>query len=191
MGCSRCVAVPLSAPGSVQVMVPNSTLAEVQWEPVPLASVQGKLQGYKVQFHNNVTCMLEFLFFLQLCVTLFRCTTAVSVAFMKLNRSRSRRSRSWHSVGTVARDGCQASSPTASTTSSSGSLIIKEKVHQAKATDLRLLKGVCTDDSYVVVFVNQTFSSRLLVFSEEDWWPEMKLAISITLSYLQYLPKYL
>uniref|UniRef100_A0A3B5QZA7 Neural cell adhesion molecule L1 n=1 Tax=Xiphophorus maculatus TaxID=8083 RepID=A0A3B5QZA7_XIPMA len=38
---------PLSAPGSVQVTVPNSTLAEVQWEPVSNPSVRGELQGYK------------------------------------------------------------------------------------------------------------------------------------------------
>lgn len=64
------VAVPLSAPDSVQILVHNSTLAEVRWEPVPLPSVQGKLQGYKVQFHRNVTCMLESLLSLQLLVTL-------------------------------------------------------------------------------------------------------------------------
>uniref|UniRef100_A0A3Q3H0L2 Neural cell adhesion molecule L1 n=1 Tax=Kryptolebias marmoratus TaxID=37003 RepID=A0A3Q3H0L2_KRYMA len=40
--------LPLSAPDTVQVMVHNSTLAEVHWEPVSLSSVQGKLQGYKV-----------------------------------------------------------------------------------------------------------------------------------------------
>uniref|UniRef100_A0A671YZG0 Neural cell adhesion molecule L1 n=1 Tax=Sparus aurata TaxID=8175 RepID=A0A671YZG0_SPAAU len=40
--------LPLSAPDSVQIMVHNSTLAEVHWEPVSLPSVRGKLQGYKV-----------------------------------------------------------------------------------------------------------------------------------------------
>uniref|UniRef100_A0A3Q0SBE9 Neural cell adhesion molecule L1 n=1 Tax=Amphilophus citrinellus TaxID=61819 RepID=A0A3Q0SBE9_AMPCI len=39
--------LPLSAPESVQVMVHNSTLAEVHWEPVSTPSVRGKLQGYK------------------------------------------------------------------------------------------------------------------------------------------------
>uniref|UniRef100_A0A8C9ZSD0 Neural cell adhesion molecule L1 n=1 Tax=Sander lucioperca TaxID=283035 RepID=A0A8C9ZSD0_SANLU len=39
--------LPLSAPDSVQVMVHNSTLAEVHWEPVSFQSVRGKLQGYK------------------------------------------------------------------------------------------------------------------------------------------------
>uniref|UniRef100_A0A3B3Y8W5 Neural cell adhesion molecule L1 n=1 Tax=Poecilia mexicana TaxID=48701 RepID=A0A3B3Y8W5_9TELE len=41
---------PLSAPGRVQVTVPNSTLAEVQWEPVSNPSVRGELQGYRVLF---------------------------------------------------------------------------------------------------------------------------------------------
>uniref|UniRef100_A0A3P8NBS5 Neural cell adhesion molecule L1 n=1 Tax=Astatotilapia calliptera TaxID=8154 RepID=A0A3P8NBS5_ASTCA len=40
--------LPLSAPESVQVMVHNSTLAEVHWEPISPPSVRGKLQGYKV-----------------------------------------------------------------------------------------------------------------------------------------------
>ncbi|XP_032360954.1 neuronal cell adhesion molecule a isoform X9 [Etheostoma spectabile] len=44
--------LPLSAPDSVQVMVHNSTLAEVHWEPVSLQSVRGKLQGYKVYFRR-------------------------------------------------------------------------------------------------------------------------------------------
>ncbi|KAM9327316.1 neuronal cell adhesion molecule a [Pholidichthys leucotaenia] len=44
--------LPLSAPDSVQVMVHNSTLAEVHWEPVSLPSVQGKLQGYKVIYYR-------------------------------------------------------------------------------------------------------------------------------------------
>uniref|UniRef100_A0A673BRE0 Neural cell adhesion molecule L1 n=1 Tax=Sphaeramia orbicularis TaxID=375764 RepID=A0A673BRE0_9TELE len=39
--------LPLSAPDSVQIMVHNSTLAEVHWEPVAAPSVRGKLQGYK------------------------------------------------------------------------------------------------------------------------------------------------
>ncbi|XP_070848182.1 neuronal cell adhesion molecule a isoform X6 [Chaetodon trifascialis] len=45
--------LPLSAPDSVQIMVPNSTLAVVHWEPVPLPSVRGKLQGYKVYYHRE------------------------------------------------------------------------------------------------------------------------------------------
>ncbi|XP_065807211.1 neuronal cell adhesion molecule a isoform X10 [Labrus bergylta] len=45
--------LPLSAPDSVQVMVHNSTLAEVHWEPVPSPSVRGKLQGYKVYYHRE------------------------------------------------------------------------------------------------------------------------------------------
>ncbi|XP_032444842.1 neuronal cell adhesion molecule a isoform X14 [Xiphophorus hellerii] len=43
---------PLSAPGSVQVTVPNSTLAEVQWEPVSNPSVRGELQGYRVYYRR-------------------------------------------------------------------------------------------------------------------------------------------
>ncbi|XP_043963815.1 neuronal cell adhesion molecule a isoform X12 [Gambusia affinis] len=43
---------PLSAPGSIQVTVPNSTLAEVQWEPVSDPSVRGELQGYRVYYRR-------------------------------------------------------------------------------------------------------------------------------------------
>ncbi|XP_014901110.1 neuronal cell adhesion molecule a isoform X6 [Poecilia latipinna] len=43
---------PLSAPGRVQVTVPNSTLAEVQWEPVSNPSVRGELQGYRVYYRR-------------------------------------------------------------------------------------------------------------------------------------------
>ncbi|XP_019116046.2 neuronal cell adhesion molecule a isoform X3 [Larimichthys crocea] len=42
--------LPLSAPDNVQIMVHNSTLAEVHWEPVSSPSVRGKLQGYKVYY---------------------------------------------------------------------------------------------------------------------------------------------
>ncbi|XP_053270886.1 neuronal cell adhesion molecule a isoform X1 [Pleuronectes platessa] len=45
--------MPLSAPESVQVMVHNSTLAEVHWEPVSHPSVRGKLQGYKVFYQRE------------------------------------------------------------------------------------------------------------------------------------------
>ncbi|XP_060933773.1 neuronal cell adhesion molecule a isoform X3 [Limanda limanda] len=45
--------MPLSAPESVQVMVHNSTLAEVHWEPVSFPSVRGKLQGYKVYYQRE------------------------------------------------------------------------------------------------------------------------------------------
>lgn len=40
--------VPMVAPGNVHVTVVNSTLAEVHWDPVPLKSVRGHLQGYRV-----------------------------------------------------------------------------------------------------------------------------------------------
>ncbi|KAM9334917.1 neuronal cell adhesion molecule a [Symphorus nematophorus] len=45
--------LPLSAPDSVQIMVHNSTLAEVHWEPVSFPSVRGKLQGYRVYYHRE------------------------------------------------------------------------------------------------------------------------------------------
>ncbi|KAK5876912.1 hypothetical protein CesoFtcFv8_026216 [Champsocephalus esox] len=45
--------LPLSAPDSVQVMVHNSTLAEVHWEPVSSPSVRGQLQGYKVYYRRE------------------------------------------------------------------------------------------------------------------------------------------
>ncbi|XP_069012927.1 neuronal cell adhesion molecule a isoform X9 [Embiotoca jacksoni] len=45
--------LPLSAPDNVQVMVHNSTLAEVHWEPVSFPSVRGQLQGYKVLYRRE------------------------------------------------------------------------------------------------------------------------------------------
>ncbi|XP_064878410.1 neuronal cell adhesion molecule-like isoform X4 [Oncorhynchus nerka] len=42
--------LPVQAPDSVQVLVLNSTLAEVHWEPVPLKTVRGHLKGYKVYY---------------------------------------------------------------------------------------------------------------------------------------------
>ena len=39
--------VPMVAPGNVRVNVVNSTLAEVHWDPVPLKSIRGHLQGYR------------------------------------------------------------------------------------------------------------------------------------------------
>ncbi|XP_041692900.2 neuronal cell adhesion molecule isoform X4 [Coregonus clupeaformis] len=42
--------LPLQAPDSVQVLVLNSTLAEVHWEPVPPKTVRGLLKGYKVYY---------------------------------------------------------------------------------------------------------------------------------------------
>uniref|UniRef100_A0A667Y950 Neural cell adhesion molecule L1 n=1 Tax=Myripristis murdjan TaxID=586833 RepID=A0A667Y950_9TELE len=44
---------PLTAPENVQVMVHNSTIAEVHWEPVPTSSVRGKLLGYNVYFQRE------------------------------------------------------------------------------------------------------------------------------------------
>ncbi|XP_061495938.1 neuronal cell adhesion molecule isoform X5 [Rhineura floridana] len=42
--------LPMVAPGNLQVQVVNSTLAKVQWDPVPLKYVRGHLQGYKIYY---------------------------------------------------------------------------------------------------------------------------------------------
>ncbi|XP_075285619.1 neuronal cell adhesion molecule isoform X12 [Opisthocomus hoazin] len=42
--------LPMVAPGNVQVHVINSTLAKVHWDPVPVKTVRGHLQGYKVYY---------------------------------------------------------------------------------------------------------------------------------------------
>ncbi|XP_064174838.1 neuronal cell adhesion molecule a isoform X6 [Anguilla rostrata] len=42
--------LPMAAPGSVQVLVQSSSLAEVHWEPVPPRAVRGRLKGYKVYY---------------------------------------------------------------------------------------------------------------------------------------------
>uniref|UniRef100_A0A8C2N022 Neuronal cell adhesion molecule n=1 Tax=Cricetulus griseus TaxID=10029 RepID=A0A8C2N022_CRIGR len=42
--------LPMVAPGNVHVNVVNSTLAEVHWDPVPLKSVRGHLQGYRIYY---------------------------------------------------------------------------------------------------------------------------------------------
>ncbi|XP_047245997.1 neuronal cell adhesion molecule a isoform X10 [Girardinichthys multiradiatus] len=44
--------LPLSAPDNVQVTVPNSKLAKVQWEPVSNPSVRGELKGYRVYYRR-------------------------------------------------------------------------------------------------------------------------------------------
>ncbi|KAM6895818.1 neuronal cell adhesion molecule a isoform 7-T7 [Xenentodon cancila] len=44
---------PLSAPENVDIMVHNSTVAEVHWQPVSLSSVRGKLQGYTVYYRRE------------------------------------------------------------------------------------------------------------------------------------------
>ncbi|XP_033844967.1 neuronal cell adhesion molecule a isoform X2 [Periophthalmus magnuspinnatus] len=45
--------LPLTAPDRVRIMLQNSTLAEVHWEPVSMPSVRGKLQGYKVYYRRE------------------------------------------------------------------------------------------------------------------------------------------
>ncbi|XP_036926524.1 neuronal cell adhesion molecule isoform X11 [Sturnira hondurensis] len=42
--------LPMVAPGNVQVTVVNSTLAEVHWDAVPLKSIRGHLQGYRIYY---------------------------------------------------------------------------------------------------------------------------------------------
>ncbi|XP_062990074.1 neuronal cell adhesion molecule isoform X5 [Elgaria multicarinata webbii] len=42
--------LPMVAPSNLQVQVVNSTLAKVQWDPVPLKYVRGHLQGYKIYY---------------------------------------------------------------------------------------------------------------------------------------------
>ncbi|XP_039199406.1 neuronal cell adhesion molecule isoform X7 [Crotalus tigris] len=42
--------LPMIAPGNLQVQIVNSTLAKVQWEPVPLKFIRGHLQGYKIYY---------------------------------------------------------------------------------------------------------------------------------------------
>ncbi|KAF7669865.1 hypothetical protein LDENG_00128950 [Lucifuga dentata] len=42
--------LPSEAPHNVQVMVLNSTLAQVHWDPVPPKSLRGHLRGYKVYY---------------------------------------------------------------------------------------------------------------------------------------------
>lgn len=47
--------VPMVAPGNVHVNVVNSTLAEVHWDPVPLKSIRGHLQGYRAS-ERDLSC---------------------------------------------------------------------------------------------------------------------------------------
>ncbi|XP_004677001.1 PREDICTED: neuronal cell adhesion molecule isoform X9 [Condylura cristata] len=42
--------LPMVAPGNVRVSVVNSTLAEVHWDSVPLKSIRGHLQGYRIYY---------------------------------------------------------------------------------------------------------------------------------------------
>ncbi|XP_008304415.1 neuronal cell adhesion molecule isoform X1 [Stegastes partitus] len=47
--------LPIGAPGNLQAVVINSTLAEVHWDPVPFHLIRGHLKGYKVYYwrkHN-------------------------------------------------------------------------------------------------------------------------------------------
>ncbi|KAM7181482.1 neuronal cell adhesion molecule isoform 4-T4 [Macrochelys suwanniensis] len=42
--------LPMVAPGNVQVHTVNSTLAKVHWDPIPLKTVRGHLQGYRIYY---------------------------------------------------------------------------------------------------------------------------------------------
>ncbi|XP_071374130.1 neuronal cell adhesion molecule-like isoform X9 [Centroberyx affinis] len=42
--------LPVAAPDNVQVLVLNSSLAEVHWDPVPPKAIRGRLKGYKVYY---------------------------------------------------------------------------------------------------------------------------------------------
>ncbi|XP_010888111.1 neuronal cell adhesion molecule isoform X15 [Esox lucius] len=42
--------LPIQPPDNVHALVLNSTLAEVRWEPVPVKTVRGHLQGYRVYY---------------------------------------------------------------------------------------------------------------------------------------------
>ncbi|XP_041933918.1 neuronal cell adhesion molecule a isoform X7 [Alosa sapidissima] len=51
--------LPSAAPASVKVEAGNNTIAEVSWEPVPMATVHGKLQGYKVYYWREKSLLQE------------------------------------------------------------------------------------------------------------------------------------
>ncbi|XP_071753608.1 neuronal cell adhesion molecule-like isoform X24 [Centroberyx gerrardi] len=42
--------LPVAAPDNVQVLVLNSSLAEVHWDPLPAKAIRGHLKGYKVYY---------------------------------------------------------------------------------------------------------------------------------------------
>ncbi|XP_036432699.1 neuronal cell adhesion molecule a isoform X5 [Colossoma macropomum] len=50
---------PTMAPESVKVLVQNSTLAEVHWEPIPPSTVKGKMLGYKVYYWKEKSLQKE------------------------------------------------------------------------------------------------------------------------------------
>ncbi|KAL7867499.1 hypothetical protein SRHO_G00088830 [Serrasalmus rhombeus] len=50
---------PTMAPESVKVLVQNSTVAEVHWEPIPPSTVKGKMLGYKVRYWKEKSLQKE------------------------------------------------------------------------------------------------------------------------------------
>ncbi|KAL2103118.1 hypothetical protein ACEWY4_002286 [Coilia grayii] len=51
--------LPSAAPASVKVEAGNDTIAEVNWESVPMATVHGRLQGYKVYYWRERSLLEE------------------------------------------------------------------------------------------------------------------------------------
>ncbi|XP_030221645.1 neuronal cell adhesion molecule isoform X13 [Gadus morhua] len=47
--------LPVAAPDNTQVLVLNSTLVEVHWDPVSLKSIRGHLRGYKVYYWRELS----------------------------------------------------------------------------------------------------------------------------------------
>ncbi|XP_035377551.1 neuronal cell adhesion molecule a isoform X14 [Electrophorus electricus] len=50
---------PMTPPENVQVLVQNSTLAEVHWESIQPSAVRGRLQGYKVKYWKERSLLRE------------------------------------------------------------------------------------------------------------------------------------
>ncbi|XP_031438219.1 neuronal cell adhesion molecule a isoform X11 [Clupea harengus] len=50
---------PSGAPASVKVEAGNDTIAEISWEPVPMATVNGRLKGYKVYYWREKSLLKE------------------------------------------------------------------------------------------------------------------------------------
>ncbi|XP_076862831.1 neuronal cell adhesion molecule a isoform X3 [Brachyhypopomus gauderio] len=50
---------PMVPPESVQMVVQNSTLAEVHWKPIPSSAVRGRMLGYKVRYWKERSLLRE------------------------------------------------------------------------------------------------------------------------------------
>lgn len=51
--------LPSAAPASVKVEAENDTIAEISWEPVPMTTVRGRLQGYKVYYWREKSLLQD------------------------------------------------------------------------------------------------------------------------------------